>query len=112
MEDPLLPARRPDLGVQGLSVQTVTMTEGSPTIGDLVKAKAITPDEIDAAVEALLKGRMEALFRFADGWSLDLTGAVDGHPVAKRALEDSAGTVGYRRTMVRTAILLARPAKA
>ena len=88
------------------------MTESPPTVGDLVKAKAITPNEIEAAVEAVLNGRTEAPYHFADGWSLDLAEAVNGHPFANRALEGIGGTDGFQRIMARTAILMGWPEKA
>ncbi|AWN37794.1 hypothetical protein [Methylobacterium radiodurans] len=87
------------------------MAESSPTISDLLRSQTITHAEVDAAVDALLDGRLRAPFRFSEGWNLDLAEAVYGQVNVKRALESPTATVGVQRAMVRTAILLARPEK-
>jgi hypothetical protein len=88
------------------------MVLSGPTIRDLLAAQTIASAEVDAAVEALLDGRLRAPFRFAAGWNLDLAGALDSQGEVKRALETPTTTIGVQRAMARTAILLARPERA
>ena len=47
-----------------------------------------------------------------DIYKLDVDAAVDAHPPAAKALNDPGAGEGWRKTMLRTAILLARPEKA
>ena len=80
-----------------------------PTTGDLFKAKTVTDDEINTAVDMFMRAADVRLFRFASGHSLDLAAAVRAHDPAARAVADTDRSETYRRSMVRTAVLLARP---
>ena len=71
----------------------------TPTTGELLKAKAILSDEVDAAVDAVLA-------------KPDLGAAIKAHNPALAALTDLDRPEKFKRTMARTAILLARPKKA
>ncbi|APT35022.1 hypothetical protein MCBMB27_05731 (plasmid) [Methylobacterium phyllosphaerae] len=81
------------------------------TIGSLLKSKVITPAELSAAVGAYLMDPAAADFRFGEGHVLDLATAVDAHEPSRRALADPKATAAFKRTMVQTAIILARPSK-
>ena len=80
-----------------------------PTTGDLFKAKTITDDEVNAAVDVFMRDATVSLFRFASGHTIDPAGAVKDHEPARKAVGNPDWTEKYRRGMVRTAILLARP---
>ncbi|MGV7034828.1 hypothetical protein [Methylobacterium symbioticum] len=87
------------------------MPEQIPTTGDLVKAKAITTDEVEAAVDALLAKPDTGPYPVGGGYLLDLAAAVKAHQPSAAALADPDRPEKFRRTMARTAILLARPVK-
>ncbi|GEP11094.1 hypothetical protein [Methylobacterium gnaphalii] len=80
-----------------------------PTIGEMRKAAAVTDDQIEAAVKAYLKAPDTEAFEIADGLTLNLARAMSAHTPTRKALADKNATETFRRTMVRTAILLARP---
>ncbi|MHB2208527.1 hypothetical protein [Methylobacterium sp. CM6257] len=89
------------------------MARRAPTIGDLRRAAEITDQEIDAAVEAYLADPKAEPFRFASGHQIDVAAAVDAHQPARAAAADPDQTRRFVKwTMIRTAILLAHPAKA
>ena len=77
---------------------------------DLLKAKIFTDDEVNAAVDVFMRDATVSLFRFASGHALDPAAAVKAHDPAARAVTDPDRNEKFRRGMVRTAILLARPA--
>ncbi|MFK5595960.1 hypothetical protein ACFZ8E_02975 [Methylobacterium sp. HMF5984] len=79
------------------------------TTGDLIKAKTIASDEVNAAVEAFLKGGAVGLFGFASGHTLDLAATVKASRHASATLSEPTAKDGARRLAVRTAILLGRP---
>ena len=80
-----------------------------PTTGDLFKVKTVTNDELNAAVDVFIKDATVSVFRFASGHTLDPAAAVKAHEPAARAVIDPDRPEKFRRGMVRTAILLARP---
>jgi hypothetical protein len=82
-----------------------------PTVGELRKAAEITDQGIDAAVDAYLADPKTEPFRFASGCEIDVTAAVNAHQPSKAAVSDPDRTAKFKRTMVRTAILLAHPVK-
>ena len=83
-----------------------------PTISDLVKAKVITSEQVDAATDALLADAQADSFPIAEGYVLDL-GAT---PKAHQPFIDTLATPGtpqrLRHIMARTALMLSRPEKA
>lgn len=81
------------------------------TVGELFKAKAVTDDEVNAAVEAYLAEPETAAHQIADGYLLDLAAAVQAHPFARATLSGERPTSARKRKAVRTAILLARAQK-
>ena len=87
------------------------MADSNVTTGELVKAKAILSDEIDAAVDAVLAKPDVGLYPIGGGYFLDLGGAIQAHKPSAAALAAPSTTEAFKRTMVRTAILLARPEK-
>lgn len=82
------------------------------TTGDLRKAAEITDDEINAAVHAVLAKPGTGQYPIGGGYQLDLAAAVEAHEPTRKALADPGAKPGWRRTMVRTAILMARPERA
>lgn len=82
------------------------------TTSDLRKAAEITDDEINAAVDAVLAKPDTGPYPIGGGYLLDLAAAVDAHEPTRTALADADSRQGWRRTMARTAILMARPEKA
>ncbi|TXM65639.1 hypothetical protein FV226_24700 [Methylobacterium sp. WL12] len=73
---------------------------------DLLRAKIVAADEVNAAVDEFLRDPTVSLFRFASGHTLDPAAAVKAHEPAARAVADQDRTEKFRRGMVRTAILL------
>ena len=88
------------------------MAESSPTTADLLKAKAITSEQVEAAAQALLADPQTGSFPIADGYTLDLAAAVRAHQPSAAALPDPDRKEKFKLTMARTAILQARPEKA
>ena len=80
-----------------------------PTTGDLFKAKTVTDDEVNAAVDVFMRDATVSLFRFNSGHTLDPAAAVKAHDPAACAFTNPDRSEKFRRGMVRTAILLARP---
>ncbi|GJE44089.1 hypothetical protein [Methylobacterium soli] len=87
------------------------MAESPPTTGELFKAKAITAEDLHAAVDAYMADRKAASFSIGDGYELDLVAVVKADRHASAVLRDKTASQGTRRMAVRTAILLARPKK-
>jgi S-adenosylhomocysteine hydrolase len=88
------------------------MADSSPTDGELFKAKTVTDDEVNAAVDAYHADPASTAHLIADGYSLDLAAAVAGHRWASEVIASPEATSALRRAATRTAILLARVQKA
>jgi len=87
------------------------MAESPPTTGELFKAKAITEEDVVAAVDAYMADPTTTLFVMGEGYGLDLAEAVRTHEWAFVTVSHSTATDHLKRAAVRTAILLARPEK-
>lgn len=81
----------------------------APTISDLRRKAVITDAEISAATDAFLLDRKAKPYRFESGHMLDVAAAVEAHRPAKAALAEKTIPDALRRTMVRTAVILATP---
>ena len=88
------------------------MGDPNPTVGELFKAKAVTDDEVNAAVDAFMRGADAGAHPIADGYSLDLATAVAGHGWASQVVANPESSPGLKRGAIRTAVLLARAAPA
>ncbi|MDV2984140.1 UNVERIFIED_CONTAM: hypothetical protein Q9R58_07485 [Methylobacteriaceae bacterium AG10] len=88
------------------------MADANPTVGELFKAKAVTDEQVNAAVEAYRADPGTTAHPIADGYSLDLAAAVAGHAWASQVVANPEAGPGLKRAAVRTAILLARAEKA
>ncbi|CAO4140615.1 hypothetical protein LPLAFNJD_LOCUS736 [Methylorubrum aminovorans] len=88
------------------------MADSSPTVGELFKAKVVTDEQVNAAVEAYLAKPETNAHPIADGYVLDLAAAVAGHAWASEVIASPEASPGLRRAATRTAILLARAQKA
>ena len=88
------------------------MTESSPTVGELFKAKAVTDEQVNAAVEVYLSDLEVSIFPIADGYVVDVDAAVVKHLWASHVLANDEASPSLKRAAVRTAILLARAQKA
>ncbi|MGW5960649.1 hypothetical protein [Methylorubrum thiocyanatum] len=84
------------------------MPDPNPTVGELFKAKAITDEQVSAAVEAYLATPDTSEHPIADGYSLDLAAVVAGHGWASQVVASPESSSTLRRGAVRTAILLTR----
>ena len=84
----------------------------TPTIGELYKVKAILGADLDAAVDAFMADPKTSQFMFAGGYSLDLMVAVRAQAAARKLMKDPESSLALKRSVVRRAILLARPSKA
>ncbi|GJE75899.1 hypothetical protein [Methylorubrum suomiense] len=87
------------------------MPESSPLISELFKAKAVTDDDVNRLVEAVLDGSTDRA-PLADGYAVDLAAAVEASAFAKSVLGNKDSAPATRRSAARTAILLARAEKA
>ena len=87
------------------------MTESS-TVRELFKAKAVTDDEVNAAVDGYLGECSTTAHPIADGYSLDLAAAFAGDGWASQVVANPESSPGLKRGVTRTAILLARAQKA
>ncbi|MBB5765906.1 hypothetical protein ABEV34_11735 [Methylorubrum rhodesianum] len=87
------------------------MADSSPTVGELFKAKAVTVQQVDAAVEAYLTDLEASAFPIADGYVVDLDSAVAEHFGVSLLVSDEEANTDLKRGAVRTAILLARAQK-
>ncbi len=86
------------------------MTKDTFNIGNLRKAGVIRDTDIDAAVDAFFADPKTGAHMFGESrYSLDLAEAVKGHRPSQAAAHDKTMGEKYRRTMVRTAILLRFP---
>lgn len=81
----------------------------NPSTSDLRRTKTVTDDEVNAAIDVFMCDPTASLFRFASGHALDPATAVKAHKPAARAVTDPDRNDKFRRGMIRTAILLARP---
>ncbi|KQQ12427.1 hypothetical protein ASF56_04470 [Methylobacterium sp. Leaf122] len=88
------------------------MADLNPSVGELFKAKAVTDDEVNAAVEVFMRDADAGAHPIADGYSLDLAAAVAGHGWASQVVANPESSPGLKRAATRTAILLARAQKA
>ena len=79
-----------------------------PTAGELFKAKSVTDDEVNAAVDVFMRDPTVSMFRFASGHTVDSTAAVKAHLPAKGAVADPDRNKKFRGGIVQTAVLLAR----
>jgi hypothetical protein len=88
----------------------VAMTQ-PPTTNELVLQGVISIDEVNEAVAAFLGPQAATRFRFQTGYWLDLQEAIVSHPFAKATISGGDAKPARKRSVVRTAILLARPEK-
>lgn len=82
-----------------------------PTTDDLVLQGVISNQEVDEAVAAFLGPQAATRFHFPTGYWLDIQEAIASHPFAKATISGGAAKPARKRSVVRTAILLARPEK-
>ena len=83
----------------------------SPTTGELFKAKAITAEDLHAAVDAYMSDPAAGLFAFGEEYGLDLAAAVSSSDPAVLVLKDVHASETHKGATVCTAILLARREK-
>ncbi|CAO4167862.1 hypothetical protein [Methylorubrum aminovorans] len=87
------------------------MADSSPIVGEFFKAKVVTDEQVNAAVEAVLAGKLDDRSELAEGYVLDLAAAVKASAFATSVLRDKTSMPGARPNAARTAILLARAEK-
>lgn len=87
------------------------MADPNPTVGELFKAKAVTDEQVNAAVDAYHADPGATAHPIADGYSLDLAAAVIGHGWASQVVANPESSPTLKRGAIRTAILLARAQK-
>ncbi|MCP1539024.1 hypothetical protein [Methylorubrum extorquens] len=88
------------------------MADSSFTVGELFKAKAVTDEQVNAAVEAYLADPETSAYRLTGGYSINLLDAVSRHSFSQQVLSNPNASQPLKRDAVRTAILLARVQKA
>jgi hypothetical protein len=80
----------------------------APKVQDLIQKKQVTEDDVQAAVQAYLAGEPVVML---GAYKVDLAAAIEAHEASKRAVADETTTEGFRKTMVRTALVLAPATK-
>ena len=80
-----------------------------PSTSEQHRALIVTKGEVHAPVDGFMRDPTVSLFRFASGQTRDPAAAVKAHEPARATVADPDRPEKYRRGMVRTAILLARP---
>ncbi|MCG5249623.1 hypothetical protein [Methylorubrum extorquens] len=83
-----------------------------PTVGELFKARAVTDEQVSAAVDTYLSDPVAGIFPIAVGYVVDLDAAVVDHPWASLVVANEDSSPNLKRSIVRMAILLARVQKA
>jgi hypothetical protein len=83
----------------------------TPTVAELFEANAVTDDEVNAAVDAVLADLAIVAYPLTDGYALDFNAAVQASTFASLVLKDVHATQRQKQHAVRTAILLAHPEK-
>lgn len=88
------------------------MVDTNPTVRELFKAKAVSDEQVNAAVDAYLAKPETNAHPIADCYVLDLTAAVAGHGWASQVVANPESSPGLKCAAIRTAILLSRAQKA
>ena len=83
----------------------------NPTVSDLCKANAITDEDVDAAVDALLANATSGPRPLAAGYALDLKAVIQASTFATLIISDVHATLQQKQDAARTAILQAHPVK-
>ncbi|WP_018260551.1 hypothetical protein [Methylobacterium sp. WSM2598] len=83
----------------------------TPTIENLYKLKRITDEQLDAAVTDYLNDPTPGPRQLADGLVIDVCAVMEANPHARAVLAARDSSEAQMRMAVRTAILLARPAR-
>jgi hypothetical protein len=81
----------------------------NPTVSELCKAAEVTDEEIEAATDAVIADLATEAYPLAKAWTLDLVELIRRNAVVAGALKSDKPA--WKRSMVRTAILLAYPVK-
>ena len=87
------------------------MAKEISSVGDLRRKSEITDAEIQTAADAYLKDEGAEPFTFKSGHKIDVAKAIEMHPQAKKLLADEATSLGLRRTMAMTAVIMGFPVK-
>lgn len=88
------------------------MSGTDATVGELFKARTVTDDEVNAAVDAYLADPVASTFTITDGYVVDLDAAVVEHPWASLVVANEEASPSLKRAAVRMAILLAQAQEA
>lgn len=83
----------------------------TPTVSDLLKSKEVTPEQVSAAIDAVLAHPKIGLFELAVGCIVDLTATVRADRHASAVLKEPTAKAGSKRAAVKSVILLAHPVK-
>ena len=82
-----------------------------PTTSELLKAEAISEDNVQAAVSAYMADPSAQSVDLGSGYTSDLQAAIAASVLAKDLLSKPLPDEYLKRAAVRSAILLARPEK-
>ncbi|ACA18336.1 hypothetical protein M446_3970 [Methylobacterium sp. 4-46] len=81
------------------------------TISDLYEFKRVTDEQLDAAVTNFLNDPKPGARPLAEGIAIDVCAVIAANPHAREVLAARASSEAEMRMAVRTAIMLARPAR-
>ena len=87
------------------------MPDTRQTIGDLYKAKAVSEEQLEAAVDAFMRDPSTHFFRIAEDIVIDPAAAVRASEHARAMLAMADIKKASKRSAVRSAILLSRPVR-
>ena len=85
------------------------MAKEIPSVGDLRRKSEVMDAEIEAAAEAYIADAKAEPFAFKSGHTIDVAKAIEAHPQARKHLADPGASEGFKRTMVRTAVIMGFP---
>ena len=88
------------------------MAKEIPSVDDLRRESEGTDDEIEAPTAAYLKDEAAKPFVFKSGHRIEVAKPTKMYPQTKKLLADNATTEGFRRAMVKTAIIMSFPVRA
>jgi phosphoserine aminotransferase len=88
------------------------VSDPNPTVGELFKAKAVTDEQLNAAVEAYCDNPTTSGYAINEHYAVNLLDAVTMHDFTQRVLANADASRALKRAAIRSAILLARAHKA
>ena len=81
----------------------------NPTVLELIETGAVKPETVSSLAETYLGTPGLRIYTLGFGLILDVTAAIHAYPLAQAIKDSSLTSFRAKRSMVATAIMLARP---